>query len=181
MQFLTAAGVLAMALCLVNLLLIVGVVRRLREHETRLAELQELRPAMGPRFLPVGSGVPEFSSATIDGKVVSHRTLAGGRSVIAFLQSNCRPCHDRLPALRALAAEMPGGRERVMAVVTGDGGAAEMIDGLREAVQVVSGAQAAPVVRAFEVTGFPTFYAIEGGEVRAAGADPRHMAVPVAG
>jgi len=39
---------------------------------------------------------------------------------------------------------------------------------------VVSGPSAAAIVAAFEVSGFPTFTRFEAGEIRAAGADPRH-------
>jgi peroxiredoxin len=178
MPFLTAAVTLVGVLCLVDLLLTVAVIRRLRGHGTRLAELQATSRPMGPRFLPVGSGAPEFSSQTVDGELVSHATLAGGPCALAFLESSCQPCRDRVPDLRSFAAEMPGGRARVLAVVTGEGDAADgIIDALREVARVVSGPHAAPIVTAFEVAGFPAFYAFEGGAVRAAGADPRHLAV----
>jgi peroxiredoxin len=178
MPVLTAAVILLAALCLGDLLLTAVVIRRLRDHGTRLAQLQALGPPMGPTFLPVGSSMPEFTSETVDGEVVSHVTLASGRCALAFLQSSCPHCRDRVADLRTFAADLPGGAARVVAVVTGDGDAADGIaDDLRAVALVVSGPHAAPIVKAFEVSGFPTFYAFDGGAVRAAGADPRHLAV----
>jgi thiol-disulfide isomerase/thioredoxin len=178
MPFLTAAVILVGALCLVDLLLTVAVIRRLRGHTTQLAELQATSRPLGPRFLAVGSGMPEFSGQTVDGEVLSSGTLAAGPCAVAFLQSSCQPCRDRVPDLRSFAAEMPGGRARVVAVVTGDGDVADgIVDDLREVAGVVSGPHAAAMVTAFEVTGYPTFYAFVDGAVRAAGADHHHLAV----
>ncbi len=180
MPFLTAAVIVVGVLCVLDLLLTVAVIRRLREHGTRLAALDALGPPIGPTFLPAGSAVPEFSGRTVDGEPVSRATLGDGPGAIAFLRPDCQPCRDRVPDLRSFAAALPGGRARVLVVVTADGDAAGgMGDDLREVAQVVSGPSAAAIVAAFEVSGFPTFYAFEAGEIRAAGADPRHLAVLV--
>ena len=158
------------ALCVLDLLLTLAVIRRLREVGTRLSALERSSPARGPSLLPVGASVPEFSAVSAAGEPLSERALLGGRSLVAFLHSGCTPCRELIPDLKAYLAR---GDRRVLAVVVGeehepaDGLAAE----LRGLATIVRGADAPPVAGAFAVTGFPTLYAVAEGRVQAAGPD----------
>jgi hypothetical protein len=161
------------ALCVLDLLLTLAVIRRLREVGTRLSALERSSPSRGPSLLPVGASVPEFSAVTAAGEPLSERALAGGRSLVAFLHGGCAPCRDLVPELKAYAAGPAGGGRHVLAVVVGeeDGPANGLAGELREVATVVRGADAPPVASAFAVTGFPTLYAVADGRVQAAGPD----------
>jgi hypothetical protein len=165
------------ALCVLDLLLTLAVIRRLKEVGTRISALERSSPARGPSLLPAGASVPTFSALTATGEPLSEETLAGGRSLVAFLHGGCRPCQDLVPELRAYLSGPDGGDRRVVAVVVGepddpgDGLAGE----LRGLATIVRGTDAPSVASAFAVTGFPTLYAVAEGRVQAAGPDLGHL------
>ena len=176
-QLATVAIGLVGALCVLELLLTLAVVRRLREVGTRLSALERSSPARGPSLLPVGASVPVFSAVSATGEPLSEQALAGDRSLVAFLHSGCTPCRELVPELRAYLAGPAGGGQRVLAVVVGEAG--DAADGMAAELQglatIVRGADARPVASAFAVTGFPTLYAVAEGRVHAAGPDVRHL------
>ncbi len=91
MAILIAAVVVVGGLCLLDLLLTFGVIRRLREH-TRM-----LTAAAGPAQivgLAVGESPEPFTAETISGDVVTGPT---GLRVIAFFSSWCSVCPERVP------------------------------------------------------------------------------------
>jgi len=164
------------ALCVLDLLLTLAVVRRLREMGTRLSALERSSPVRGPSQLSVGSSVPEFSAVTAAGEPLSEQALVGGRSLVAFLHSSCAPCHELVPELKAYLASPAGGGQRVLAVLIGEDHQADgMVGELRGLATIVRGAEARPVASAFAVIGFPTLYAVAEGKVQAAGADVRQL------
>jgi hypothetical protein len=174
---LTAAIVLVGLLCLVDLLLTVGVVRRLREHEVKMVAVTSSLSGPGPSWLPVGSRPPAFTSATVAGEVLSDHALADGRAIVAFLQSGCRPCEERLPAFRALMEGKRGAGTRAIAVVVGSPpSSAPLMASLRDIAPVVGGKEAEHLARTFAVNAFPTFYALEDGLVTAVGTDVGQVA-----
>jgi AhpC/TSA family len=181
MPYLAAAVGLVGALCVLDLLLTLAVIRRLRELSARLTALEAYGPARGPSWLPVGSNIPEFSAITMDGEAISHRDLASGWAVIAFLHSGCEPCRRLVPELKAYIDGASTEGLRALAVVSGEEEAAPggLASELREVAAVVRGADAAAVVRAFDVRSFPTLYAVEGGAIQAAGTHVRQL--PAAG
>src|SRR5690349_19483902 len=94
LALLTAVAVLAGALCLLNLVLTLGVVRRLREHAVLLAKLQ---PAAAPNpMLAVGEQVGSFETVTVDGHPVSRDAL-DGPTLLGIFSPNCSACAERLP------------------------------------------------------------------------------------
>ncbi|WP_328338975.1 TlpA family protein disulfide reductase [Micromonospora sp. NBC_00421] len=119
MLLLAAAVTIVGVLVAVNLLLCLGIVRRVREHATRLAALPEL-PADG--MLPVGAPVGSFTAHAVDGTPVTRESLPDG-GLCVFLAADCPPCRDELPDVVEAAA---AGR-RVVAVVVGDDGAEPMV------------------------------------------------------
>src|SRR5215472_11461569 len=166
MNFVVAFVALVGAVALLNLLLTVAVIRRLRDHESRLAA--QTGSAAGPNLLPVGRPVPKFDAVDVDGTAVSRESLAAGPALVAFLRTGCQPCERLLPELIAYAAATSAGRGRVFAVVTGRD-AASLVQRLGEVATILSGAEADRVAEAFTVTGFPTLYALQDGAVWAAG------------
>ncbi|MEV0385478.1 hypothetical protein [Nonomuraea sp. NPDC050643] len=163
MSYLIAVVALVGALCVVDLVLTLGVVRRLREHTKLLDALYEAvdlmggPPAAGGR-LGVGDVAGDFEVTTADGARLTRDLLPEG-TVVAFLSPDCRGCHERLPAFASWAAGQ--NRSRVLAVVDDRAGdPTEMIATLRPVAQViVDGAMSG----AFGVQAYPTFLQVAAG------------------
>lgn len=157
MAILVAVVVLVGVLCLLNLLLTLGVIRRLRELAER-ADSSSDAPA-----LLVGQQVPEFTATTTAGEPVSHRSFSDD-TLVAFLMPNCGPCREQLPELVKLAGGWAGGRDRVLAVIVGEpGAAATYVETLAPVARiVVEDSQQSSIVTAFAVSGFPLFGVVDG-------------------
>ncbi|SCE68196.1 hypothetical protein GA0070607_0323 [Micromonospora coriariae] len=154
MALLTVAVVLVAALGLLNLILLLGVIRRLREHTDLLSDQQGQPPAV---MLEVGSIPGDFVSTTVDGRVLGRADLPP-MTLVAFLSPSCEHCEEQLPLLVERARTMPGGPEHVWIVVVGKGPEtepyADRFTGLAT-VFVEPGTGALPL--AFGVKGFPAF------------------------
>jgi thiol-disulfide isomerase/thioredoxin len=160
MYVLVAAVVLLGALCMINLLLTYGVIRRLRHH-TDLLSTRPAGPDAGDLMLPAGSSVRDFAVTDQDGGGVSPATFAAP-TLLAFLSPGCGPCETLLPQFVHAAREWPGGRGQVLAVVAGDGGGAEAAFASRlapVATVVVEGAQERAT--AFGVRGYPVLCVVD--------------------
>ena len=117
MPYLAATVALVGLLAVVNLLLTIGVVRRLREQTTELADLRSRAPMRdAATTLPVGAVVAPFEAVTIDRRAVTLASF-GERPLVGFFSPGCKPCAERLPGFVRHAAERPGGRDGVLAVV----------------------------------------------------------------
>ncbi|WP_159942293.1 MULTISPECIES: hypothetical protein [unclassified Nocardiopsis] len=166
MFFVVVAVVLVGALGLVNLLLSIGVVRRLRQH----TELLEERPSSTEEDVPasavsVGTPVGELRATSTRGAELSFGADTD-RLVVAFLSPDCSPCRKRLPLLLDYAARHPDAR--VLAVVVEeDGTEEEMVDRLEPAVPVVVQPWEGPLPRLFDIQGTPAFVTLENGVVTA--------------
>lgn len=170
MPFLIATVVLVGLLCLLDLVLTLGVVRRLREHTKLMDALYEivdvtraLPPgAQGPA---VGSIVDDFAASTVDGTAISRDGLPDD-IVLAFLSPDCRGCQDQLPEVASWA----GRTNRLLAVVNGrTADPSELVATLAPVAQVVVEDGAAPISEAFKVSSYPTFRLVgAGGRLKAA-------------
>ncbi|GAA0464384.1 redoxin domain-containing protein [Streptomyces olivaceiscleroticus] len=156
MPFLIAAVVLVGVLCAADLILTVGVIRRLRDHAERLALLS------GEGGIAVGDEVGEFSVATVDGRLVVTRDAlsedAGG-TVVAFFSPDCEPCEETLSRFVPYAAELRAGGCPVLAAVVGDPG--EQTDAFVAALSPVAHVVAerhpdGPLSAAFRIGAVPT-------------------------
>ncbi|WP_213451659.1 redoxin domain-containing protein [Rhizomonospora bruguierae] len=141
---------------LINLVLAVGIVRRLREHSTRLSRLTSPFGEGTPTMLPPGQAPGPFSATTIDGETVSLDAVADG-ALVAFLAADCRPCQEETPAFVDRAAAMPGGRSRVLVVVAGASHRDEYVARLSPFARVVMEPDGGPVTAAFAVRSYPSF------------------------
>ncbi len=142
---------------MLNLLLTLGVIRRLREHTELLT-----RPAQhhGGPGTPVGEEVGDFQASTVDGQPVARADLAAaaGETFVAVLTPHCRPCTEKLPALAAHLRARSGG---ALVVVVGDAGeAADMLATLSPVARVVVDKPGGPVATAFQATAFPTMLTV---------------------
>ncbi|MGW8530818.1 MULTISPECIES: hypothetical protein [Nocardiopsidaceae] len=166
MVFVVVAVALVGALGILNLLLAIGVVRRLREHTALL----EGRPGAADDDLPasaapVGTRVGAFRArSTLGSELVFEETAVP--LLVAVLSPDCSPCRERLPLVLDHAARYPG--ERVLAVVIEEGGLeAGMVALLEPAVPVVVEPWDGGLPRLLDVRGTPCFVTVVGGVVAA--------------
>ncbi|MBB5874262.1 thiol-disulfide isomerase/thioredoxin [Allocatelliglobosispora scoriae] len=154
MAYLWIAFAVVTTISLLNLLLVFGVVRRLREHTALLAKMPT-GPTAGDLILPAGAQIGSFSAVTTAGDAVSTTSFRDG-TLVGFFSPGCAPCRERLPEFVAYAAEL-GGADRVFAVVVSDvaSEATETIDQLAGVARVVLEKDEGPVAAAFGVKGFP--------------------------
>jgi hypothetical protein len=167
MPYLVAAVVLVGALCLLDLLLTVGVIRRLRAQNALLAGY---KGSMGEVMMPTGSVVGEFVTTTVDSKIVSRAHIDD--TLVGFFSTSCEGCVDALETFVPMARLVRGGRAKVLAVVVGDrSSAGRFVDALSPVAQVVIEGEHGPIAQAFEVNGYPAVAMVgAGGVLTAAGA-----------
>jgi hypothetical protein len=160
---LLVAVILLTALTLFNLVVVLGVVRRVRSYEERLGGVAEAAPVLST---PVGERVGEFTASTVDDRKVSRDALSG-TTLFGFFSPDCSACHERLGDFRATAARYPGD---AYAVVVRDGGDLDtVLTGLGGTPAVVE-EPGGPMAEAFGVRGFPAFVMVrEGGVVESTG------------
>ncbi|WP_068756454.1 TlpA family protein disulfide reductase [Thermobifida cellulosilytica] len=178
---LTVAVILVGALCVLNLTLTVGVIRRLREH----TELIQNAVRIGPPeqiMLPAGETVGPFSAVTEEGVEVSRDTLAD-ETLVGVFSPTCSACAEQLPLFVDRARSFPGGRDNVLAVVVGSREeAAEQLARLAPVARVAVEDHGGPVAQALGVKGFPAFARLAAdGKVLASGYQTSDLGVPVAG
>ncbi|GLZ75224.1 TlpA family protein [Actinorhabdospora filicis] len=164
MPFLIAAVVLVGAIATLNLLLTVGVIRRLREHTEQLANFSS-GPQMGPNE---GDPIGEFTTTAIDDTLVSADTIAGF-SLVSVMSPGCGPCEEKLPKLVAMLENGELQKKKVLAVIAGsEEDSVPMITALQDlAVVVREEPVSGPVQSAVGVRAFPTMFTAADGKVAA--------------
>lgn len=158
MMFLISAVALVGILGALNLLLTVGVIRRLREHSTLLA---------GSTVMPntsvilsdrkAGEEIAEFSTTTVDGDTVVSTALPAD-TLVAFLATGCAPCKDLLPRLGRYLDSSGRDRKSVLAVIIGDAEDSETelyVAEMSHRAQIVVEGPMGELSSAFGVSSFP--------------------------
>lgn len=167
---LIALAVAAGAVSLLNLVLVLGVVRRLREHADRISRLS---PEPPNPMLAVAQRAQPFDAVTLEGERVSRAALSR-LTLVAVLSPDCPACAERLPRFLELAGAYPGGRGQVLAVVAGD-----QVAALSPVARVVLETMEGPITQALGVRGFPAFAVLdESGTVVSAGTNPDWLELP---
>jgi peroxiredoxin len=153
-----AVGFLAVV-CLVNLLLVLALARRVRGHGERLAQQSRLRPISG---LAAGQHAPDFTVTTVSGQSRSRSDLVQGDwGLVAFLTPDCAPCRAQVPELKKHAAAGPSGPSAIVAVICAtEHKARPMVAELKDAVSVVVEPLDGSMQQTFAVTDYPTFFVI---------------------
>jgi thiol-disulfide isomerase/thioredoxin len=156
MTFLVVVVAIFGVVCLLNLAMMVGVIRRLREHSAHLKRLLEV---VGPQevMAPVGTQAGSFATTTIAGESLSSSDLAGG-TLVGFFSPGCGGCTEQMPRLIEYAQSAPGGRQQIVAVIVaddGDAGAAFDLAKLGAVAQVVVEASGGAMSKAFQVQAYP--------------------------
>ncbi|MER5420881.1 hypothetical protein [Streptosporangium roseum] len=177
-MFVVAAVTLCGVLTVLNLILTLGVIRRLRDHTDRLGDLAQARPMPDPIIVP-GSRPAAFAADTVDAEPITEAHLAGG-GLVAFFSPTCGACEEWIPRFATAARALPDGRRRALAVVVApaEADAAGMVAKLRDAAMVVVEEDKGPLATAFKVFGYPAMCRLgEDGTVVSSGKDA--VTVPV--
>ncbi len=176
MPYLIAAVVLVGALCLLDLLLTVAVIRRLRDHTERLDRL-----AAGPMpdsGIAPGTVAPAFETTATDGRSVSQRDLGSG--VLAFASVSCEACKEQMPKFERYVAEAGLPSSKVLVVVVDEEPPpADYLAGLEKYATVVVERHDGTVGTPWQAHAFPTFYSIDAGlTVRTSSFDVASLPAP---
>jgi len=154
MVLLAAIVIVVGVLCLLNLLLTFGVIRRLREHTEMIARAGSTgRPS--PLGLQAGEPPGSFSAVTTDGEAVPGTS---GLAVVAFFSTSCSGCLRRVAPFTEYVGRYGVPKESVLSVVvTDDGDASKYLESLGAVSRVCVEQDGGAVGSAFKVRGFPAF------------------------
>lgn len=174
MTLLAAAVIIVGCLCLLDLLLTFGVLRRLREHAALLARLESADPLPG---LAAGQRPATFSAVSASGRVV---TGPVGLRVAAFFSSSCSVCPGKVTPFVEYVRSRHLDQDSVLAVVAADAGsAAPYVLDLAATAQVCVEPAGGDISRAFTINGFPAFFLLDpAGVIVAADFDPDSLPEP---
>ncbi|MEU4834743.1 hypothetical protein [Streptosporangium sp. NPDC023615] len=177
MPFLIAAVVFVGLLCLVDLVLTMAVIRRLRDHTQQLAALRSGDPAQS--LLREGTPLPAFTAESVDGETIDSQ--AAPPEVLALLSTECVVCLDEMPNLVRFLGDRGVGRSAAIVAIVGDDTpkAGELVEGLRPVARVIRQPWDGPIEKAFQAKLFPNFYLVSGGVVRVASISVANLDRPV--
>ncbi|SDH79135.1 TlpA family protein disulfide reductase [Nonomuraea jiangxiensis] len=158
MPVLWAALAIVGAICLLNLLLTIAVIRRLREHTELINRGNAQASGQGEITLPAGARVGDFRVVTGDNREVTRDDLREGL-LVAFFSPRCPSCEEQKPAFVRYASGLSGGRDDVIAVLLGS---PEELEGLREELSgvaqiVIEADVEGDMSTAFGLSGYPAF------------------------
>ena len=175
MPILIAAVVVVGCLCLLDLLLTFGVIRRLREHTSMLTGAGGSEPP--PIGLEAGKPPGAFSAVATSGEEVSG---AAGLEVVAFFSSWCSICPERVPPFVEYLSRHHMRRDSVLAVVAADSSTPpSYLDRLAEVALACVEPTGGEIATAFQVQGFPAFFLVDAdGVVAVNGYDPATLPEP---
>ena len=169
MVFLTAAVVVVGLAVAVDLLLTVGVIRRLRQHTALLNETAGPRTLLPPK---AGDPIGAFEAVTLDGQAVSRETLPPG-GLVLFLGPGCVGCEKQLPALVEELRASGRPQAATLAIIPAEPEkAAHMISALESLAMVVCEPPPSTYLQdAFGVWSSPWAIAVDGDTITAISAN----------
>jgi thiol-disulfide isomerase/thioredoxin len=180
MDYVTAGVVLVGLLCVVNLVLTYGVIRRLRE---RTAGTGGKGPEVPRSVLGAGATVGPFSTTDTEGGRLTRDDLSEGQ-LVTFVSPGCPACEELLPLVAERAREYGPGR--VLAVVVRDAdrdgagegnGVREYLERLAPVARVVTCDFGDELTTAFALAGVPAYVEMgPGGRVASSGRTLPHRA-----
>jgi hypothetical protein len=177
MLALTAAVIIVGILCLLDMLLTFGVIRRLREHSDLLRTRQfgDEAPVIS---LSAGQVPAEFAVTADDGAAV---TGPAGLQLAGFFSASCSVCPERVaPFIEYVSANRINRGNVLVTMLTADGAAVPpYLSQLAEVALVTVQPAGNLIAKAFGVAGFPAFCLLDAdGAVVATGYDPAALPAP---
>ncbi len=174
MPILATAVAVVGALCVVNLLLSFGVIRRLREQAEMLASVTTVDAAV--TALEVGEQPAALSVVTVDGELLADVT---GLDMVAFFSSTCSACPEQVPAFAEFLGRHRVPRKRVLAVVLGSPAEPPpYAPKLADLAQVCYEQEDGELAKAFRIVGYPAFLLLRAGSLVAANWDAAALPEP---
>jgi hypothetical protein len=157
MSYVAAASVLACVLGALNLVLVMGVIKRLREMaQSTVTERPRVTIRPGEKPEP-------FTAEVVDGTVIDADGLAN--TLVGFLTPDCPACTERLPEFLAYAQAI-GGLDRTVAVLIGaPDELGDLAAQVRPVARVVMEPSFGPVATAFSIVGYPAVILLDGAGV----------------
>ncbi|MGC0419852.1 peroxiredoxin family protein [Embleya sp. AB8] len=150
MPYLVAAVVLIGLIAALNLLLTLGVIRRLRAQPA--GAHTDGAPSAAPQAgLRPGTRPELFTATTTTGEQITDSDVYG---LVGFFSAQCTPCHQIAPHFVEHARTM--GRDRVIAVIADTD--AELLDLLSPVARVIVEGYDGAVQAAFHNTWTPSVY-----------------------
>ncbi len=176
MGFVIAAIAIVGALCLLDLLLTFGMIRRLREQTDMINVLTAGRVPGSALGIPPGRTPAAFSAATTEGTAISGPAAL---RLVAFF-SRCSICPERVAPFADYLTAQRIDRDSVLVVSVGPGDEPQpYLSALVPAAQICVEPEGGQIVRAFELSGFPAFFLLDAdGAVAATEYDPAELPVP---
>jgi hypothetical protein len=174
MLVLTAAVIVVGCLCLLDLLMTFGVLRRLREQAAQPGRPAE--PDLAPGLAP-GRRPGVFAAVSTAGDAVAG---PDGLRVVAFFSSSCSACGPQVAPFTDWVRRQRLGRDQVLAVVEAENDAPYVAE-LSAVAQVCVEPPGADLAEAFALAGFPAFFRLDAQAlIEAAGFAPEALAEPTA-
>lgn len=169
MAILATAIVIVGLLCLIDLLMTFGVIRRLREHTEILTAAQgQDAPVTG---LAAGEVPASFTAVGSNGEQVSG---PAGLRLVAFFTASCSACPERVPPFLDYLRANRIGRDEVLAVISGSQAASvSYLQSVAEAAVVCTESVDGEIDTAFQVRGYPAFCLLDAtGSIQAVSHEP---------
>ncbi|MFC7922489.1 TlpA family protein disulfide reductase [Streptomyces cinereoruber] len=154
-----------------NLVLLLALARRIADSgHGHGGSAGEAAVTVPENKLADGSPAPAFRVATRQDGVLTGADLPGPAAV-GFFSTTCRPCREQAPGFARIASTVPGGRDRVLAVIKGSGQIADdLVELLSPVARVVVEADDAndptlhpgigPASEAFGIVRWPSYVEI---------------------
>jgi len=154
------SSILLWVMVLLNLLLTLGLARRIR---TTFPGMESLK---------IGQKAPNFSAQTLQGQPMTLAEYAGRATAFVFVSPHCEPCREELPHLRELSLEARDfGAELVLVSDEGEESTRSFVEGIVDGLTVLAAPRKHnPFFTDFKVPGTPSFYLLDAhGKVQATG------------
>jgi thiol-disulfide isomerase/thioredoxin len=167
---LTIPAVTVAVLSCVNIVLLLGIARRLNRLTSRGADLPA--PSLPEFSLPeAGTVVGNFIASTTAGDRISTKDLRE-RTLVGFFTLGCPPCERFTPAFRSYASTFAGAQDQVLAVIVGgNGDPTTLTQELGDIARVIVEPSGGPVSTAFGIDAFPLACLLKGNVITAADVD----------
>lgn len=157
MDFWVLNSIILWVAVLLNLLLTVGLIRRVNTMGSGGGGVAGLPPG-----LPAGTPVPDATVTALDGTEVALTDLTRGPSALLFLTTTCEGCRDQLPAVRTVLAGASGIGVVALIATTDPADAGTYRDELPGATVVMAAGTTSDALARLQVHTFPMYYTVDG-------------------
>ncbi len=171
MAFVIVLTILFGALSSFNIILTMGIVRRLREMNAKERTVTAPKGDMPSVMRTEGEQVEAFEGVTVRNEPVSEQFLSVGPVLTGVFAYGCSSCHERIPEFISLIKSQGFDRDRVLVILVGKhADFTEELPLLDPIATVIVEGRQGPVARALGVKAYPALAVIGAdGMVRTSG------------